>query len=74
VYRRSIEVASGRFAMHDDDVEFSLIPRLPVMQEHVGRELRDTAGTSASWDFFKVAWLLYGHSLTPRSPRVEQEL
>ena len=60
VYRRSIELASGRFAMPDDGVKFSLVPWRPVMQEHLGRELRGTAvGTSVSWDFSR--WR--GHSL-----------
>ena len=73
VYRRSIELASGRFAIHDDGVEFSLVPRRPVMEEHPGRELRgNTADTSVSWDFFKVAWSLFGHSLTPRSPETNK--
>jgi hypothetical protein len=41
VYRRSIDLASGRFAMLDDGIGFSLVPWRPVMEDHLGRELRD---------------------------------
>jgi type IV secretory pathway VirD2 relaxase len=52
VYRRSIELASGRFAMLDDGMGFSLVPWRPVMEEHLGRELRGIAvGMNISWDF-----------------------
>jgi hypothetical protein len=52
VYRRSLELASGRFAMLDDGDGFSLVPWRPVMDEHPGRELRGVAvGGTISWDF-----------------------
>jgi type IV secretory pathway VirD2 relaxase len=52
VYRRSMELASGRFAVLDDGIGFSLVPWRPVMEEHLGRELRGIAvGTTISWDF-----------------------
>jgi Protein of unknown function (DUF3363) len=52
VYRRSIDLASGRFALLDDGVGFSLVPWRPVMEEHLGRELRGVAiGTTISWNF-----------------------
>jgi hypothetical protein len=60
--------------MLDDGVGFSLVPWRSVIEEHLGRELRGTVDTSVRWDFFKVAWSLYGHSLTPRCLRVEQKL
>ena len=51
VYRRSLDLASGRFAMLDDGVGFSLVPWRPVMEEHLGRELRGSAvGSNISWD------------------------
>jgi hypothetical protein len=54
VYRRSLDLASGRFAMLDDGIGFSLVPWRPVMEEHLGRELRGRAvGMSISWDFSK---------------------
>jgi type IV secretory pathway VirD2 relaxase len=52
VYRRSLDLASGRFAMLDDGIGFSLVPWRPVMEEHLGRELRGVAvGSNISWDF-----------------------
>lgn len=52
VYRRSIDLASGRFAMLDDGIGFSLVPWRPVMEEHLGRELRGiSVGSNVSWDF-----------------------
>jgi hypothetical protein len=55
VYRRSIDLASGRFAMLDDGIGFSLVPWQPVMEEHLGRELRGIAvGMNVSWDFSRT--------------------
>jgi hypothetical protein len=54
-YRRSIMLASGRFAMLDDGVGFSLVPWRPVMERHLGREMRGIAGQSdVSWDFSRT--------------------
>ena len=45
----------GRFAMLDDGVGFSLVPWRPVMEEHLGRELRGIAvGSNISWDFSRT--------------------
>ncbi len=58
VYRRSLDLASGRFAMIDDGVGFSLVPWRPVMEEHLGRELRGIAvGSNISWDFSRTRGL-----------------
>ena len=43
VFRRSLDLASGRFAMLDDGIGFSLVPWRPIMEEHLGRELRGLA-------------------------------
>jgi hypothetical protein len=52
VYRRALDLASGRFAMLDDGIGFSLVPWRPVMEEHLGRELRGrVVGMTISWDF-----------------------
>ena len=52
VYRRPLDLASGRFAMLDDGVGFSLVPWRPVMDEHLGKTLRGVAiGTNINWDF-----------------------
>ena len=51
VYRRSVQLASGRFAMIDDSVGFSLVPWRPVLEgrlgEHVSARLK---GPSISWE------------------------
>ncbi len=55
VYRRSLDLASGRFAMLDDGIGFSLVPWRPVMEEHLGRALRGIAvGMNVSWDFSRT--------------------
>jgi len=55
VYRRSLDLASGRFAMLDDGIGFSLVPWRPVMEERLGRELRGIAvGMNVSWDFSRT--------------------
>ena len=59
VYRRSLDLASGRFAMLDDGVGFSLVRWRPVMEEHLGRELRGIAiGADVSWDFSRSRGLV----------------
>jgi len=58
VYRRSLDLASGRFAMLDDGIGFSLVPWRPVMEEHLGRALRGIAvGMNVSWDFSRTRGL-----------------
>ena len=52
VYRRSVMLASGRFAMLDDGVGFSLVPWTPVLEQRLGREVRAMVrGGSVSFDF-----------------------
>jgi Protein of unknown function (DUF3363) len=58
VYRRSINLASGRFAMLDDGIGFSLVPWRPVMEQHLGRELRGiVVGSNINWDFSRTRGL-----------------
>jgi len=58
VYRHSLELASGRFALLDDGIGFSLVPWRPVMEEHLGRELRGiSVGMNISWDFSRTRGL-----------------
>ncbi len=58
VYRRTLDLASGRFAMLDDGMGFSLVPWRPVMEQHLGRELRGIAiGADISWDFSRTRGL-----------------
>ena len=52
VYRRSIMLASGRFAMLDDGMGFSLVPWRPVLEKHLGQSVAGIArGNSVSWEF-----------------------
>jgi len=51
VYRRSVMLASGRFAMLDDGVGFSLVPWKPVLEQRLGQTVSGVVrGGSVSWD------------------------
>ena len=51
VYRRSMMLASGRFAMLDDGVGFSLVPWKPVLEQRLGQSVSGIMrGGSVSWD------------------------
>ena len=39
VYQRRLDLASGRFAMIDDGLGFSLVPWSPSLQRHLGRQV-----------------------------------
>ena len=50
VYRRSVQLASGRFAMLDDGVGFSLVPWRPVVEQRLGQQVSAVVrGASATW-------------------------
>jgi len=50
-YRRSLLLASGRFAMLDDGVGFSLVPWRPVIESYLGRSVSAVVrGYTVSWD------------------------
>ena len=50
IYRRSIMLASGRYAMLDDGVGFSLVPWKPVIEQRLGQQLAAAVrGGSVSW-------------------------
>ena len=50
VYRRSIQLVSGRFAMLEDGVGFSLVPWRPVIEQQLGQQLSAVLrGASATW-------------------------
>jgi len=54
IYRRSLMLASGRFAMLDDGKGFSLVPWKPVLEHRLGQSVAATLrGTSVSWEFGK---------------------
>lgn len=54
VYRQSIQLASGRFAMLDDGMGFSLVPWRPVIEQRFGQQLSAVAhGSSIKWSLGK---------------------
>lgn len=51
IYRRSVMLASGRYAMLDDGVGFSLVPWRPVIEQRLGQQLAATVrGGGVSWE------------------------
>ena len=51
IYRRSLLLASGRFAMLDDSVGFSLVPWRPVIESRLGQSVSAIVrGPTVSWD------------------------
>ena len=51
VYRRRVTLASGRFAMLDDGVGFSLVPWKPVLDQRLGHTVLGVVRSgSVSWD------------------------
>ncbi len=51
IYRRSILLASGRFAMLDDGMGFSLVPWRPVVEQRLGQQVSALIrGSSATWN------------------------
>jgi hypothetical protein len=52
VYRRMVVAASGRFAMLDDGLGFSLVPWRPVLEQRMGQQLTATLrGDHVTWSF-----------------------
>jgi hypothetical protein len=52
VYRRSLMLASGRFAMLDDGMGFTLVPWRPVVESRLGRSVSAVVrGEHVSWEF-----------------------
>jgi type IV secretory pathway VirD2 relaxase len=50
VYRRNVQLASGRFAMLDDGMGFSLVPWKPVIEQRLGQQISATVrGAGTSW-------------------------
>ncbi|AFT71032.1 Relaxase type IV secretory pathway VirD2 [Alloalcanivorax dieselolei B5] len=51
IYRRNVMLASGRYAMLDDGIGFSLVPWKPVIEQRLGQQLAATVrGGSVSWE------------------------
>jgi len=50
VYRRSIQLVSGRFAMLDDGRGFSLVPWRPAIEQRLGQQVSGVVrGSSVTW-------------------------
>lgn len=51
IYRRSVMLASGRYAMLDDGMGFSLVPWRAVIEQRLGQQLAATVcGGRVSWE------------------------
>ena len=52
IYRRSVMLASGRYAILNDGKGFSLVPWKPVIEHRLGQQLAATVrGGGVSWEF-----------------------
>ncbi|OLU13217.1 type VI secretion protein [Pseudomonas sp. PA1(2017)] len=50
IYRRSMQLASGRYALLDDGIGFSLVPWKPVIERKLGQSVSAVIqGNSVSW-------------------------
>ncbi|QTS88943.1 relaxase/mobilization nuclease and DUF3363 domain-containing protein [Ectopseudomonas khazarica] len=50
IYRRSVQLASGRYALLDDGIGFSLVPWKPVIEQRLGQSVSAVIqGNSVSW-------------------------
>ena len=50
VYQKSVDLASGRFAIVEDGKQFSLVPWRPVVERELGREVSGVVrGAGISW-------------------------
>ncbi|ELM1170363.1 relaxase/mobilization nuclease and DUF3363 domain-containing protein [Pseudomonas aeruginosa] len=51
IYRRNVMLASGRYAMLDDGLGFSLVPWKPVIEQRLGQQLAATvSGGGVAWE------------------------
>ncbi|WP_398498816.1 DUF3363 domain-containing protein [Variovorax sp.] len=51
IYQRSVQLASGRFAMLDDGLGFSLVPWRPVVEQRLGQHVSAIVrGSSVTWE------------------------
>jgi type IV secretory pathway VirD2 relaxase len=51
IYRRNVQLASGRFAVLEDSAGFSLVPWKPVIEQRLGNSVTAlVSGSSATWE------------------------
>ncbi len=61
IYRRSVMLASGRYAMLNDGMGFSLVPWKPVIEQRLGQQLAATMrGGGVSWEIGRQRGLSVG--------------
>jgi type IV secretory pathway VirD2 relaxase len=61
IYRQRLNLASGRFAMIDDGLGFSLVPWTPSLEQHLSREVLGIARAGRiEWTFAKSRGLGIG--------------
>ena len=61
VYRQRLTLASGRFAMIDEGLGFSLVPWTPAMERHLGRQVAGVAtAAGVDWSFGRKRGLTIG--------------
>ena len=54
IYRRSVHLASGRFALLDGGAGFCLVPWRPVIEQRLGQQMSAVVrGSSATWQLTK---------------------
>jgi hypothetical protein len=55
IYRRSVQLVSGRYAMLDEGLGFSLVPWRPVIEQRLGQQLAATVrGGRVSWEIGRL--------------------
>jgi len=55
IYRHSVMLASGRYAMLDDGMGFSLVPWKPVIEQRLGQQIAATVrGSGVTWEIGRV--------------------
>jgi hypothetical protein len=61
IYRRSVTLASGRYAVLDDGMGFSLVPWRPVIEQRLGQKIAATVrGSGVSWEIGRQRGLSIG--------------
>src|SRR5262249_48557518 len=58
-YRQRLSLASGRFAMIDDGLGFTLVPWTPSLEHHLGRQVSGVvrSGGTIEWGFRRAQGL-----------------
>ena len=55
IYRRSVMLASGLYAMLDDVMGFSLVPWKPVIEQRLGQQIAATVrGAGVTWEIGRM--------------------